>query len=237
MAVPPGFININLSAEYLAEYVTNMANDPRYGSEETVEPKTIVIDYGGPNVAKPLHVGHLRAAIIGESIKRIARFMGHKVIGDVHLGDWGLQIGLIITEMKVRQPDLPYFDDCFEGEYPTEAPFTMNELEQIYPYASAYSKEHPEYLQAAQQATADLQNKKPGYYALWQHIIEVSIADIKRNYEKLNVEFDLWKKESDAQEYIPDMVAMMKEKGYAYESEGALVVDVKEETEDRKSVV
>lgn len=234
-AVRPGFINITLSPEYIAEIVGNMAKDEFFGYEQTDSPKTIVIDYGGPNVAKPLHVGHLRAAIIGESIKRIARYAGHKVIGDVHLGDWGLQIGLIITELEVRKPELPYFDDKFDGEYPEEAPFTMTELEQIYPYASGYSKEHPEYLARAQQATAELQNGKRGYIALWKHIIDVSVADIKKNYEKLNVEFDLWKKESDAQEYIPDMVAMMKEKGYAYESDGALVVDVKL-PEDKKEI-
>lgn len=234
-AVRPGFINITLAPGYIADFVGKMAADENYGYEKTDNPKTIVIDYGGPNVAKPLHVGHLRAAIIGESIKRIARYAGHRVIGDVHLGDWGLQIGLIITELEARKPELPYFDESFKGEYPEEAPFTMGELEQIYPYASGYSKEHPEYLTKAQQATAELQAGRKGYRALWQHIIDVSVADIRKNYEKLNVEFDLWKKESDAQKYIPDMVAMMKEKGYAYESDGALVVDVKQ-PEDKKEI-
>lgn len=233
-AVAPGFINIVLSPDFLAEYVGKMATDERFGCDKTDSPKTIVIDYGGPNVAKPLHVGHLRSAIIGESIKRTARFMGNKVIGDVHLGDWGLQIGLIITEIKVRKPELPYFDENFEDDYPDNAPFTMSELEEIYPYASGYSKEHPEYLAAAQQATADLQSGNKGYRALWQHIINVSVADIKKNYEKLDVEFDLWKKESDAQPYIPDMVKMMNDKGYAYESDGALVVDVKEDTDTKE---
>lgn len=234
-AVRPGFINITLAPGYIADFVGKMAADENYGYEKTDNPKTIVIDYGGPNVAKPLHVGHLRAAIIGESIKRIARYAGHRVIGDVHLGDWGLQIGLIITELEARKPELPYFDESFKGEYPEKAPFTMGELEQIYPYASGYSKEHPEYLAKAQQATAELQAGRKGYRALWQHIIDVSVADIRKNYEKLNVEFDLWKKESDAQKYIPDMVAMMKEKGYAYESDGALVVDVKQ-PEDKKEI-
>ena len=234
-AVRPGFINITLAPGYIADFVGKMAADENYGYEKTDNPKTIVIDYGGPNVAKPLHVGHLRAAIIGESIKRIAKYAGHRVIGDVHLGDWGLQIGLIITELEARKPELPYFDESFKGEYPEEAPFTMGELEQIYPYASGYSKEHPEYLTKAQQATAELQAGRKGYRALWQHIIDVSVADIRKNYEKLNVEFDLWKKESDAQKYIPDMVAMMKEKGYAYESDGALVVDVKQ-PEDKKYI-
>lgn len=233
-AVPPGFINIILSPSYIAEYIQRMSEDDRFGCSEIEHKKTIVIDYGGPNVAKPLHVGHLRSAIIGESIKRIARYMGNNVIGDVHLGDWGLQIGLIITELKKRNPELPYFDEKFDGEYPVEAPFTMSELEEIYPYASGYSKEHPDYLEAAQQATADLQAGNRGYNALWKHIIDVSVADIKKNYKKLNVEFELWKKESDVQQYIPDMVKMMKDGGFAYESEGALVVDVKEDTDTKE---
>ena len=234
-AVNPGFINISVSGEFLAEQAEKMRTEERFGMEIPDKPKTIVIDYGGPNVAKPLHVGHLRSAVIGESVKRICRFMGNKVIGDVHLGDWGLQIGLIITEVKKRQPNLPYFDDDFTGEYPKEAPFTISDLEEIYPYASSYSKEHEDYLKEAQDATAMLQDGKPGYRALWQHILEVSIADLKKNYEKLNVEFDLWKKESDAQAYIPDMVQKLKDDGYAYVSEGALVVDVAEES-DKKEI-
>jgi arginyl-tRNA synthetase len=234
-AVVPGFINITLSGAYLAKYVSAMAASKKYGVEEAKNPKTIIIDYGGPNIAKPLHVGHLRSAIIGESIKRFGKFMGHKVIGDAHLGDWGLQMGLIITECKKRNPDWVYFDDNFEGEYPKEAPFTMAELEEIYPYANAYSKEHPEYREEAQNATFLLQNGKRGYHALWEHILNVSVNDLKKNYEKLNVEFDLWKKESDAQPYIADMVEDMKKNGYAYVSDGALVVDVKEET-DKKEI-
>ena len=234
-AIAPGFINITLNDSFLAKYVNEMVESEKYGVEEAKNPKTIVIDYGGPNIAKPLHVGHLRSAIIGESIKRFGRFLGHKVIGDAHLGDWGLQMGLIITECKKRNPEWVYFDDTFEGEYPTEPPFTMSELEEIYPYANAYSKEHPEYREEAQNATFLLQSGKRGYKALWTHILNVSVNDLKKNYTKLNVEFDLWKKESDAQPYIPDMVKYMKEEGYAYISEGALVVDVKEET-DKKEI-
>lgn len=234
-AVNPGFINISVSAAFLAEQAEKMSIEEKFGLELNEEPKTIVIDYGGPNVAKPLHVGHLRSAVIGESVKRICRFMGNKVIGDVHLGDWGLQIGLIITELKKRQPELPYFDESFEGEYPTEAPFTISDLEEIYPYASGRSKDDEEYLVEAQNATAMLQDGNRGYRALWQHILDVSIADLKKNYDKLSVEFDLWKKESDAQEYIPDMVQYLKDNGYAYMSEGALVVDVTEET-DKKEI-
>ena len=232
--VKPGFINLKVSEEFLADYLKEMEKDEKLGADTAKEPKTIVIDYGGPNVAKPLHVGHLRSAIIGESIKRIGRFVGHKVIGDVHLGDWGLQMGLIITELKHRQPELVYFDDSYTGEYPAEAPFTISELEEIYPCASGKSKEDESYRQEALEATHLLQQGKPGYMALWNHIMSVSVTDLKRNYANLNVSFDLWKKESDAQPYIPDMVEMMKEKGFAYEDQGALVVDVKEETDTKE---
>ena len=234
-AVNPGFINLKLDERFVADYLDEMETDEDLGLNKTDNPKMIVIDYGGPNVAKPLHVGHLRSAVIGESVKRICRFMGNKVIGDVHLGDWGLQIGLIITELKKRQPDLPYFDESFTGEYPKEAPFTISDLEEIYPYASGYSKEHEDYLKEAQGATALLQDGNRGYRALWEHVLNVSIADLKKNYDKLDVHFDLWKKESDVQEYIPDMVSKLKEDGFAYESEGALVVDVTEET-DKKEI-
>ena len=232
--VKPGFINLKVSEEFLADYLKEMEKDEKLGADTAKEPKTIVIDYGGPNVAKPLHVGHLRSAIIGESIKRIGRFVGHKVIGDVHLGDWGLQMGLIITELKHRQPELVYFDDSYTGEYPAEAPFTISELEEIYPCASGKSKEDEAYRQEALEATHLLQQGKPGYMALWNHIMSVSVTDLKRNYANLNVSFDLWKKESDAQPYIPDMVEMMKEKGFAYEDQGALVVDVKEKTDTKE---
>ena len=232
--VKPGFINLKVSEEFLADYLREMEKDEKLGADTAKEPKTIVIDYGGPNVAKPLHVGHLRSAIIGESIKRIGRYVGHKVIGDVHLGDWGLQMGLIITELKHRQPDLVYFDDSFTGEYPKEAPFTISELEEIYPCASGKSKEDEAYRAEALEATHLLQQGKPGYMALWNHIMNVSVTDLKRNYANLNVSFDLWKKESDAQPYIPDMVEKMKEQGFAYENQGALVVDVKEDSDTKE---
>ena len=234
VAQAPGFINMSVSDKFLVDYINEMAASETLSLEKAENPETIVIDYGGANVAKPLHVGHLRSAVIGESIKRTARYLGHKVVGDVHLGDWGLQIGLIITELKHRKPELVYFDESFEGEYPTEPPFTMSDLEEIYPYASGYSKEHPEYKEEAQTATAELQSGRKGYLALWQHIINVSVADLKKIYTKLNVEFDLWKKESDAQPYIPQMVQDMKDGGYAHIDQGALVVDVKEETDTKE---
>ena len=223
-AVMPGFINIRLNPEYLAGYVNRMASDEKYGLEEAKDPETIIVDYGGANVAKPLHVGHLRAAVIGESIKRICRYMGHKTIGDVHLGDWGLQMGLIIEELHDRQPELVYFDETFQGEYPEEAPFTI---------ASAKAKEKTEageaFKERAQEATFKLQNGYKPYRAIWNHIMNVSLADLKKNYDNLKVYFDLWKGESDAQPYIPGLINDLIEKGLAYESEGALVVDVAQE--------
>ena len=234
-SVKPGFLNLKIDEAYLADYVAKMQEDEgRFGCEKTEAPKTIMIDYGGPNVAKPLHVGHLRSAIIGESVKRIGKFMGHNVIGDVHLGDWGLQMGLIITELKLRRPELVYFDDTYTGEYPEEAPFTISELEEIYPTASKKSKEDEAYKEAAMQATFELQHGKRGYQALLKHILNVSVTDLKRNYANLNVSFELWKGESDAQPYIPDMVQKMKDDGFAYISDGALVVDVKEETDTKE---
>ena len=233
-SVKPGFINLTLSPSFVSEYVAQMAEDENLGAQMEAEPKKIMIDYGGPNVAKPLHVGHLRSAIIGESIKRIQRFVGNDVTGDIHLGDWGYQMGLIITELKKRQPDLVYFDENYKGEYPTEAPFTIGELEEIYPTASAYAKEHEEYREEALHATYLLQNGYPGYRAIWKHIMAVSVADLKKNYAKLHVEFDLWKGEADAQAYIPGMVERLKEEGYAHLDDGALVVDVKEETDTKE---
>lgn len=233
-AVMPGFINLRIAPEYLAGYMNRMAEDPKYGLEETKEPETIIADYGGANVAKPLHVGHLRSAVIGESIKRISRYMGHKVIGDVHLGDWGLQMGLIIEELHDRQPNLPYFDENFTGEYPKEPPFTISELEEIYPAASAKSKQDEAFKERAQEATFKLQSGYAPYRAIWEHIMNVSLKDLKRNYGNLNVSFDLWKGESDAQPYIPQLIDDLVEKGLAYESQGALVVDIAEETDTKE---
>ena len=234
-SVKPGFLNLKIDEAYLAEFVENMCKDEgRFGCDKAENPKTIIVDYGGPNVAKPLHVGHLRSAIIGESIKRIGKYMGHNMIGDVHLGDWGLQMGLIITELKLRKPELVYFDEAYTGEYPAEAPFTIAELEEIYPTASGKSKEDEAYKEAALQATNELQQGRRGYRALLDHILSVSVTDLKKNYDNLNVSFELWKGEKDAQPYIPDMVAKMKDGGFAYESEGALVVDVKEDTDSKE---
>ena len=231
--VKPGFINLKLQKTYIANYLNQMKEDQDLGLEKVEDPRMILVDYGGPNVAKPLHVGHLRSAIIGESVKRIARKMGHKVLGDIHLGDWGYQMGLIITELMERKPELPYFQEEYEGEYPKEAPFTIGELEEIYPTASQKAKENEAYREKALHATYLLQNGHRGYTALWNHIIQVSVSDLKKNYANLHVEFDLWKGESDAQAYIPDMVERLKTEGYAHIDDGALVVDVEEETDTK----
>ena len=233
-AVNPGFINLKLDERFVADYLDEMEADENLGLNKTEDPNMIVIDYGGPNVAKPLHVGHLRSAIIGESVKRIARKMGHNVLGDIHLGDWGYQMGLIITELKERKPELPYFDENFKGEYPAEAPFTISELEEIYPTASGKAKEDEEYRERALHATYLLQNGHKGYTAIWNHIMHVSVNDLKKNYANLNVDFDLWKGESDAQAYIPDMIERLKEEGFAHVDDGALVIDVQEESDTKE---
>jgi len=233
VAVAPGFLNLKISEEFLLKVVKGMQEEDKFGLEQPTKQK-IIVDYGGPNVAKALHVGHLRSAIIGESVKRIQRYVGHEVIGDIHMGDWGQPMGLIIHELQLRYPELPYFDETYTGEYPEEAPFTIAELEEIYPTASGKSKEDAQYKEKAMEATFKLQSGVRGHRALWNHIIRVSVADLKRNYDSLNVEFDLWKGESDAHDVIPGMVQYMKDGGYAYISDGALVVDVKEESDTKE---
>jgi len=231
----PGFINITVNDELIIDYVNKMNKDKKFGTSTATKVKKVFVDYGGANVAKPLHIGHLRSAIIGESIKRIAKFLGHDVIGDVHLGDWGLQMGMVISEVERRNPNLPYFNESFTGEYPKEPPFTIDELEEIYPYASSLAKKDEKVMSAAKQTTVELQQGRKGYLALWKHILNVSINDLKKNYSALNVDFELWNGESDAQKFIPDMIKYLKDNGYAHESEGALVIDVSKE--DDKSVL
>ncbi len=233
-AVAPGFLNLKLSEDYLAEYLRGMKESDRFGFESSKAKEKVVIDYGGANVAKALHVGHIRSANIGEAVKRILRFAGDEVIGDAHLGDWGLQMGLVICGIKERQPDLIFFDDSYTGEYPEECPVTIRELEEIYPASSAKSKEDPEYKAKAMEATKKLQDGQPGYRALWHNIMKVSIGDLKKNYSSLNVDFDLWNGESSVHDRIPGMVDYMKKGGWAVMSEGALVVEVAEETDTKK---
>lgn len=234
-AVMPGFINLKLSDSFLRDYLEQMRLAEDFGVEKSGGGKTIVIDYGGPNVAKPLHIGHLRSAIIGESLKRLYKFFGYQAIGDIHLGDWGLQMGLIIAELQERQPELCYFDPDFTGEYPAEAPFTISELEEIYPAASAKKKEDEAFARKAHDATFALQQGHRGYRAIWQHIMRISVADLKRNYDNLNVSFESWLGESDADPYIPAMVEDMKARGIAVESQGAWVIPVARE-DDKKEV-
>ena len=233
-AVMPGFINLKLSGKFLTDYLEEMRTSPDFGIEKCGEGKTIVVDYGGANVAKPLHIGHLRPAIIGEALKRLYKYMGYNTIGDVHLGDWGLQMGLIIAELHERQPELPYFDPDFTGDYPAESPFTLSELEEIYPTASAKKKD-PEFAAKAHTATFELQQGRRGYRAIWNHILNVSVADLKKNYNNLDVHFEKWLGESDADPYIPAMVQDLKDRGIAVLSEGAWVVPVAEES-DKKEV-
>ncbi|SEL48230.1 arginyl-tRNA synthetase [Butyrivibrio sp. ob235] len=233
-SVKPGFLNLKVSEDFVRGYIVKMLHEHHFGIKTPLHAPNFMIDYGGPNVAKPLHVGHLRSAVIGESIKRILKYAGYKVTGDIHLGDWGLQMGLIITELKHRQPDLPYFDKNHTGQYPKEAPFTIGELEEIYPAASAKSKEDEAFKAEAMEATKLLQDGDKGYRALWHHIMNVSVNDLKKNYKNLNVDFDLWRGESDVHEVIPGMVDYMKQHGYAHESQGALVVDVAEETDTKE---
>ncbi|MBQ9761702.1 MAG: arginine--tRNA ligase [Oscillospiraceae bacterium] len=234
-AVMPGFINLKLSGAFLQNYLEEMRTADAFGIEKSGSGKTIVVDYGGPNVAKPLHIGHLRSAIIGESLKRLYKFFGWNAIGDIHLGDWGLQMGLIITELQERQPDLCYFDPDYTGEYPAEPPFTISELEEIYPAASAKKKEDADFADRAHTATFELQQGRPGYRAIWQHIMKLSVADMTKIYDNLDVHFESWLGESDADPYIPAMIEDIKAKGLAVMSEGALVIPVAEDS-DKKEV-
>ena len=234
-AVMPGFINLKLSGKFLQQYLEGMRTATDFGVEKVGAGKTIVVDYGGANVAKPLHIGHLRPAIIGEALKRLHKFLGYNTIGDIHLGDWGLQMGLIIAELQLRQPELPYFDPNFTGEYPEEAPFTLSQLEEIYPTASARKKEDADFAHRAHIATFELQQGHRGYRAIWNHIMRVSLADLHRIYDCLDVHYEKWLGESDADPYIPGMIADLKAKGHAVESEGALVFPVAEEG-DKKEI-
>ena len=233
-AVPPGFINMSLSNEFLSGYLQSMSKEEKFGINITNKKDKIIVDYGGANVAKPLHVGHLRSAIIGESIKRLGAYFGNEMIGDVHLGDWGLQMGLIIEQLKCDKPDLVYFDENYNSQYPKEAPFSLEELEEIYPKASARSKEDKEFRDKAQENTLKLQSGYAPYIAIWEHIMRISKADLKKNYDDLDVHFELWKGESDVQKYIEDLCKDLEERKIAYISDGALVVDIGEEGDTKE---
>ena len=234
-AVMPGFLNLKVSDAFLQNYLETMRNSQDFGVEKFGKGQKIIVDYGGPNVAKPLHIGHLRSAIIGESVKRLYKFFGYDTIGDIHLGDWGLQMGLIIAELRDRQPDLCYFDENYDGEYPAEAPFTISQLEEIYPAAAARKKEDEDFAEKAHTATFELQNGRRGFMALWKHIMRMSLADMRKIYDDLDVHFEAWLGESDADPYIPAMVQDLKDRGIAVQSEGAWVIPVEEES-DKKEI-
>jgi len=229
----PGFINLNVTDAFLAERMNGLRGDARLGLAPTAKPRTVVLDYGGPNIAKPMHVGHLRAGIIGDSLRRIYKFVGDTTIGDVHMGDWGLQMGMLISELEIRRPDLPYFDKSFTGPYPKESPVTLEELDAMYPKASADSKANPERMERSRQATAELQDGRPGYRALWQHFFDISVAAMKRDYANLGVYFDLWKGEAIVHDLIAPMLADMKQKGIVEDSDGAQIIRVAEESDKR----
>ena len=217
-SVKPGFINLDISDEYLVSYISDEWKTERFGLE-TEEKKKVVVDYGGPNVAKPLHIGHLRAAIIGEAVKRISKYIGNDTLGDIHMGDWGLQMGLIMAEMEERK---------------MEGMPTLDELSEIYPAASERSKTDEEYKNRAMDITYELQHGNEKYLKIWRHIMDISVTDLKQNYDKLNVSFEVWKGEADADPYIAPMVEKMKKDGIAHESQGALVVDVSEESDAKE---
>jgi len=229
--VRPGFINLTLTDDYILKIATDIAKDANLGIPQVETPETIVLDYGGPNVAKPLHIGHLRSAIIGEALKRIAKATGRKVISDVHLGDWGLQIGLVIAELEERNPTWKCFASSFEPKTDIVATLDIDALNELYPFASQKSKEDETFKEKARHITFELQNGREGYIALWKEIMRVSVYDLKETYKKLNVDFDLWYGESDAEKYVEQLLSTLSDKGLLYKSEGAMVVDVSEETD------
>jgi arginyl-tRNA synthetase len=229
----PGFINLKVSDTALADRANQVAADARAGAASVARPRRVVIDYGGPNVAKPMHVGHLRSSIIGESLKRLFRFRGDQVWGDAHFGDWGFQMGLLITALADERPELPYFADG-EGPFPTGSPVSLEDLERLYPLAAARAKAEPEYRDRARRATAELQAGRPGYRALWRHFVEVSRTALQREFHALGVDFDLWMGESDADPLIPAMVDALKAKGLAVPDQGALIVRVAREGDKRE---
>lgn len=230
----PGFINITLSDAYLNTQANRLRDDERLGGWRKAVTEKVVMDYGGPNVAKPLHVGHLRAAIIGESLKRILRFSGDEVIGDVHLGDWGLQMGQLISELELRQPDLPYFGEDAEGPFPSEPPISLKDLEDMYPTASAACKTDPARADIARKATKALQDGRPGYRALWRHFVNLSVAAMKQDYADLGVEFDLWKGEADADPLIPELTDDLEKRKIIELSDGAKIIRVARDDDNKE---
>lgn len=231
----PGFLNIKVTPDALAKRMSEVRTSELAGADATTDAKTIVIDFGGPNVAKPMHVGHLRSAVIGDTLKRLSRFLGHTVIGDAHLGDWGLQMGQLIVGLSEEQPDLPYFDETNDGPFPSESPVTIEDLARLYPLASGKSKTDEAYRERCQFATAELQSGRAGYRALLKHFIDVSVAALKVDYDRLNVSFDLWKGESDADPFVAPMIEDLKAREIAVESDGAWIIPVAREGDKGKT--
>jgi len=226
-----GFISMTLNPEFVATVLREMRENLKFGLELPTFTQPIVLDYGGPNVAKPMHVGHLRSAVIGQCLKHLARFIGATVIGDIHMGDWGTQMGMIIEELKLRHPELTYFDESYTGEYPEESPVTIDDLQEIYPVASKRCKDSEEAMEAARKATYELQQGRRGYRTLWKHFVDVSVDEMRADFGVLGIDFEYWFGESDAHHLVPGMVAELQEKGIAYRSEGALVIDVADEND------
>jgi arginyl-tRNA synthetase len=229
----PGFINFAVTDAALAARANYLAADPRSGHRQTAHSLRVVLDYGGPNAAKAMHVGHLRSAVIGQCLKEILRFQGHEVIGDIHLGDWGLQMGQLIVELQIMRPDLPYFDRGAKGPFPKEPPCTMEDLLALYPQAAARCRDDPAAREAARIATAELQAGRPGYRALWQHFVDISIADVRRDYGRMGVDFEQWFGESRYQEKLVALTKWLMDRGIAVESEGAIIIPVAKDESDR----
>ena len=222
----PGFINLTVADAFLGQQLDALTADTRLGVPPTSDPETVVVDYGGPNVAKPMHVGHLRATIIGDSIARIFDFVGHDVIRDPHFGDWGLQMGMLIVEMQRRRPDLPYFDPDYTGPYPEEPPVTLDDLQEMYPEVAARCQQDPEWADKARRATVELQQGRPGYRALWEQMVKVSLESQRRDFADLGVAFDVWYSESTVHDRVGPMIERLRAEGYVEESDGALIVRV-----------
>jgi len=229
----PGFINLKITEQALSAHLIALAQSENKLVANTGQGKMAIVDYGGPNTAKPMHVGHLRSSIIGESIKRTLQLIGYDTKGDIHLGDWGTHMGMVISEFEIRHPEWPYFDKSKKDGFPEEPPITIQDLETLYPQASQASKSDEDRMAISRAATAALQKKQPGYYALWQHCFNVSVAAMKKNFAALDVYFELWLGESNAQDYIPDMVTRLQEKGDAIQDQGAIVIHVQQE-DDKK---
>lgn len=234
----PGFINIVLRPDAIGSTISEMAGDPRLGVPAVSPALTVVVDYGGPNMSKALHVGHLRAAVIGDSIKRLFRFLGHRTIGDIHMGDWGMPIGQLIVELEDRMPGLPYFDEAYEpssdGPYPEDSPVTLEDLSDMYPTITRRCAEDPVIAERARRATFDLQNGRAGYLALWKHFHDVSVAEQTKDFEQLGVEFDVWYGESTVNDRLQPMVDDLLPRGIARESDGAVIIDVAEPTDKKE---